>query len=300
MSDGYGTRDGARSGRALAVDSTGPCGRGSSISGTAARSANRSRCAARGAGRTATRPTCAYSSATASTTGALPEKPGSPVQATGGNGLKLTLALLRERQDEMPEARPLPTVHDETVVEGGSARPKQRGIGRPRPSSAGGQAHGHGKDDHPRRADQVAEKACPPCVCPGEVVRLANEGVGSWPPIPPVLSSQSAQVDWVGDAATAWEWRESATWGNTGRREGCRRAFGSSAAWPNAWAARGDASARGGAAGSESSLWERLSASPRSWPRQAPARRQPHRRNGARSPKSSMPLTVQRAARRRV
>lgn len=40
-----------------------------------------------------------------------------PVQGTGADGLKLSLALLWERRGECPGAVPVATVHDEIVVE---------------------------------------------------------------------------------------------------------------------------------------------------------------------------------------
>jgi DNA polymerase-1 len=47
----------------------------------------------------------------------LTERLNSPVQGTGGNGLKLSLALLYERRGECPGAVPILAVHDEVVVE---------------------------------------------------------------------------------------------------------------------------------------------------------------------------------------
>jgi DNA polymerase-1 len=45
------------------------------------------------------------------------EKLNSPVQGTGADGLKLALALLWERRNEVPGAVPVLAVHDEIVVE---------------------------------------------------------------------------------------------------------------------------------------------------------------------------------------
>ena len=39
------------------------------------------------------------------------------IQGTGGDGVKLALALLWERRHEMPGARPVLIIHDEIVVE---------------------------------------------------------------------------------------------------------------------------------------------------------------------------------------
>jgi P4 family phage/plasmid primase-like protien len=46
------------------------------------------------------------------------EKLNTPVQGTGADGLKLALALLFERRDQMPSAFPVLVVHDEIVIEG--------------------------------------------------------------------------------------------------------------------------------------------------------------------------------------
>src|SRR4029450_7202775 len=45
------------------------------------------------------------------------EKLNSPVQGTGGDGLKLALALLWERRDQAPGAFPVLAGHDEIVLE---------------------------------------------------------------------------------------------------------------------------------------------------------------------------------------
>src|SRR5690606_13480086 len=45
------------------------------------------------------------------------EKLNSPVQGTGADGLKLALALLWERREEVPGTFPVLAVHDENVVE---------------------------------------------------------------------------------------------------------------------------------------------------------------------------------------
>jgi DNA polymerase-1 len=47
----------------------------------------------------------------------LPEKLNSPVQGSGADGLKLALALLWERRDRCPTAKPVLAVHDEVVIE---------------------------------------------------------------------------------------------------------------------------------------------------------------------------------------
>ena len=47
----------------------------------------------------------------------LTDRLNAPVQGTGADGLKLTLALLCERRDECPEAVPVLVCHDEIVVE---------------------------------------------------------------------------------------------------------------------------------------------------------------------------------------
>lgn len=47
----------------------------------------------------------------------LTERLNSPVQGTGADGIKLALALLRERRGECPEAVPILVVHDEIVLE---------------------------------------------------------------------------------------------------------------------------------------------------------------------------------------
>jgi DNA polymerase-1 len=45
------------------------------------------------------------------------EKLNTPVQGTGADGLKLALALLWERREEVPGAFPVLVVHDEIVIE---------------------------------------------------------------------------------------------------------------------------------------------------------------------------------------
>src|SRR5205823_13508238 len=46
------------------------------------------------------------------------EKLNTPVQGSGADGLKLAMALLHERRDQAPAGTfPVPTVHDEVVVE---------------------------------------------------------------------------------------------------------------------------------------------------------------------------------------
>jgi hypothetical protein len=52
-----------------------------------------------------------------STPGKLTDRLNAPVQGTGANGLKLALALLWERRDDCPGARPVLVCHDEIVVE---------------------------------------------------------------------------------------------------------------------------------------------------------------------------------------
>jgi DNA polymerase I len=47
----------------------------------------------------------------------LTDRLNAPVQGTGADGLKLALALLRERRGECPGAVPMLVCHDEVIVD---------------------------------------------------------------------------------------------------------------------------------------------------------------------------------------